>query len=55
MVLARKDILEYEGFRARIDMAKPQPAVCHLIECRVSNHVGDHERSEPFRNAYLLV
>ena len=33
---ARKTILEYEGFRARIDMAKPQQAICHLIASPVN-------------------
>ncbi len=35
-VVARKNILEYEGFRARIDMAKPQQVDCHLFESRVN-------------------
>ncbi len=39
-VRARKNILEYEGFRARIDLAKPQPADYHLFGCRV-NHPFD--------------
>ncbi len=35
-VQARKTILEYEGFRARIDMSKPQQVICHLIICPVN-------------------
>ncbi len=35
---SREDyILKYEGFRARIDMAKPQQAGCHLLTSRVNN------------------
>ncbi|MBI3508570.1 MAG: Fic family protein [Chlamydiia bacterium] len=36
-LLARNTILEYEGFRARIDMAKPQQVGCHLLKARVNN------------------
>ena len=42
-LFARKTILEYEGFRAKIDMAKPQLASCHLFACRVNT-----EGSEDF-------
>ncbi len=30
-VFARKNILEYEGFRAKINMAKPQQVDCQLF------------------------
>ena len=30
--LSEEDILEYEGLRAKIDMAKPQQAICKLFE-----------------------
>ena len=34
--LSEEDILEYEGLLAKIDMAKPQQAICKLFEGRVS-------------------
>ncbi len=45
---SREDyILEYEGFRARIDMAKPQQAGCHLLTPRVN-------KSSKFKTNILL-
>src|SRR5271156_4711433 len=34
---ARRNILEYEGLRAKIDFSKPQQAICHLLNSRVNN------------------
>src|SRR5271156_3653224 len=33
---ARRNILEYEGLRAKIDFSKPQQAICHLLSSRVN-------------------
>ena len=35
--LSEEFILEQEGFRAKIDMAKPQQAICLIFDQRVNN------------------
>ncbi len=55
---SREDyILEYEGFRARIDMAKPQQAGCHLLTPRVNNSetIGEvFQFAQKYKNSDLM-
>ena len=44
-LLARNNILEYEGFRARIDMAKPQQVDCSLFIARVNKRAFSEDRA----------
>ncbi len=52
-VLVRNNILEYEGFRARIDLAKPQQVGCHLLGARVNNR--DLQKSLRLRGFALTL
>jgi hypothetical protein len=52
--LSEKFILKKEGFRAKIDMAKPQQAICHLFECRVSIKATAHKVEVRPRNGAPL-